>query len=82
MSYYQNHSNKYNVKIGGLLYPMDSFEKEKCHSETWFGNLNTKFIIDGIDLSDLQEAKEGENKFAPISKRECEFINRIIELLK
>ena len=81
MSYYQNHEQKYNVKIGGLLYPMDSFEKEKCHSETWFGNLNTKFIIDGIDLSDLEEVKEGENKFDEISKREQKFIEGIKELL-
>lgn len=81
MSYYQNHPNQYNVKIGGLLYPMDSFEKDICHSQTWFENVNTKFIVDGIDLSDLQEAQEGENKFATISKRECEFINRINKLL-
>ena len=82
MSYYQNHHEKYNVRMGGLLYPMDSFEKEKCHSETWFGNPKTKFIIDGIDLSNLEEAKDNENKFAPISKREQKFINGIKELLK
>jgi len=81
MSYYQNHSNKYNVKIGGLLYPMDSFEKDICHSQTWFENVNTKFIVDGIDLSDLEEAIDDENKFTPILKREQEFINRINKLL-
>ena len=80
MSYYQNH-HKYNVTIGGLLYPMDSFKKEKCHSETWFENLNTKFIVDGIDLSDLKEAEDDENKFAPILKREQEFLDRIKRLL-
>ena len=81
MSYYQNHKDKYNVKIGGLLYPMDLFEKEKCHSETWFENLNTKFIVDGIDLSGLKEAEDDENKFAPILKREQEFLDRIKRLL-
>lgn len=79
MSYYQN--QKFNVKIGGLLYPMDLFQEEKCHSETWFGNQNTKFIVDGIDLSNLEEANNNENKFAPISKREQKFINGIKELL-
>ena len=70
-------------KIGGLLYPIEkSFKENKniCHSETWFGNTNTKFIIDGIDLSNLEESNE--NKFAPISKREQKFINGIKKLLK
>ncbi|MGJ0310742.1 5-methylcytosine restriction system specificity protein McrC [Aliarcobacter cryaerophilus] len=80
MSYYQNQN--YNVKIGGLLYPIEkSFKENKyiCHSETWFGNLNTKFIVDGIDLSDLKE--DNENKFSQIVIREKEFINRIKKLL-
>ena len=78
MSYYQNHPDKYNVKIGGLLYPIEkSFKENKdiCHSQTWFGNLNSKFIVDGIDLSDLKE--DNENKFAPISKKEQKFIEGI-----
>ncbi|MGJ0359950.1 5-methylcytosine restriction system specificity protein McrC [Aliarcobacter cryaerophilus] len=81
MSYYQNQN--FNLKIGGLLYPIEkSFKENKdiCHSQTWFGNLNTKFIIDGIDLSDLKEDKE--NKFAQISKREQNFIEGIKKLLK
>jgi len=55
MSYYQNQN--FNVRIGGLLYPIEkSFIENKniCHSETWFGNQNTKFIVDGIDLSNLE----------------------------
>ncbi|MCT7500068.1 McrC family protein [Aliarcobacter cryaerophilus] len=82
MSYYQNQNQNYNVKIGGLLYPIEkSFIENKyiCHSETWFGNLNTKFIVDGIDLSDLKE--DNENKFSQIVIREKEFINRIKKLL-
>ncbi|AZL53746.1 hypothetical protein EI285_03830 [Aliarcobacter skirrowii] len=81
MSYYQNQN--YNVKIGGLLYPIEkSFKENKdiCHSQTWFGNLNSKFIVDGIDLSDLKE--DNENKFAPILKREQKFIEGIKKLLK
>ena len=80
MSYYQNQD--FNVKIGGLLYPIEkSFKENKdiCHSQTWFGNLNSKFIVDGIDLSDLKE--DNENKFAPISKREQKFIEGIKNLL-
>ncbi|MDD3060062.1 MAG: hypothetical protein PHW94_03865, partial [Sulfurimonas sp.] len=80
MSYYQNHHNKYHVRIGGLLYPIEkSFKENKsiCHSETWFGNSKIKFIIDGIDLSDLKEPEDGENKFAEISKREQKFIRGI-----
>ena len=84
MSYYQNHYDKYNVRIGGLLYPIEKSlieNKHICHSETWFGNANTRFIIDGIDLSDLKEAEDDENKFAPILKREQEFLDRIKRLL-
>ena len=82
MSYYQNQN--LNVKIGGLLYPIEkSFIENKniCHSETWFGNPNTKFIIDGIDLSNLEEANDDENKFDPILKREQEFLERVKRLL-
>lgn len=81
MSYYQNQN--FNVKIGGLIYPIEkSFKQNKdiCHSETWFGNPDTKFIVDGIDLSNLEEDKE--NKFAPILKREQKFIQGIRNLLK
>ena len=80
MSYYQNQN--FNVKIGGLLYPIEkSFKENKdiCHSQTWFGNLNTKFIVDGIDLSDLKEDKE--NKFSQLAKREQKFIEGIKNLL-
>lgn len=82
MSYYQNQN--FNVKIGGLLYPIEkSFKENKdiCHSQTWFGNTNTKFIIDGIDLSDLKEAEDNENKFSQLSKKEQEFIDRIKKFL-
>ena len=80
MSYYQNQD--FNVKIGGLLYPIEkSFKENKyiCHSLSWFGNLNSKFIVDGIDLSDLKE--DNENKFASIVKREQKFIEGIKNLL-
>jgi 5-methylcytosine-specific restriction endonuclease McrBC regulatory subunit McrC len=82
MSYYQNQNQNYNVKVGGLLYPIEkSFKDNKsiCHSETWFGNRQTKFIVDGIDLSNLEEPKENENKFTPIARREQKFIEGLRE---
>ena len=73
MSYYQNQN--FNVKIGGLLYPMNSFHKDKCHSDTWFENADTKFIVDGVDLS--PDSTKEENKFISIPAREKKFIERI-----
>ena len=82
MSYYQNQD--FNVKIGGLIYPIEKSYKDNkdiCHSQTWLGNLKTKFIVDGIDLSNLEELKDNESKFAQISKRERKFIEGIKSLL-
>jgi len=75
MSYYQNQN--YNVKVGGLLYPMDSFDKSRCHSENWFGNNSTKFIVDGIDLSSIDE----NSTMRDITKCEDGFIENIRNLL-
>lgn len=72
MSYYQN--QHYNVKIGGLLYPIEKeFNETKCHSENWFGNTDTKFIVDGIDLSSIPK----ENAISEIVTSEEAFIKRI-----
>lgn len=79
MSYYQNQG--YKLKAGGLIYPMESFEQIKSHSDNWFGNGNTKFIVDGIELADLKEAMDDEPKFAPIAAREKAFIERIQRLI-
>lgn len=76
MSYYQNHQDKYNVVAGGLLYPMEKeFDKSTCHSDSWFGNDKTKFIIDGIDLS------KGDSKELILDAEEA-FIERIRGLIK
>ena len=74
MSYYQNQGK--NVIAGGLLYPMNKFSKDKCHSYSWFGNLNTKFIVDGIELANLNESSIDEIKI-----KENEFISRIKEYI-
>lgn len=74
MSYYQNHQDKYNVKVGGLLYPMEKFDQMKCHAQNWFENQDTQFIVDGIDLS-----KDDENSDLTIEKilqSENDFLNR------
>lgn len=72
MSYYQQKG--YRVISGGLLYPMDDFKPEKCHSDNWFGKHETKFIVDGIDLS------TGDNK-EQILEAEKTLIQRIRNLI-
>jgi len=74
MSYYQNQGK--NVIAGGLLYPMDKFSRDVCHSHSWFDNLNTKFIVDGIELANLNESSIDEIKI-----KENEFISRIKEYI-
>ena len=74
MSYYQNQGK--NVIAGGLLYPMDKFSRDVCHSHSWFENLNTKFIVDGIELTNLNEPSIDDIKI-----KENEFISRIKEYI-
>ncbi|WP_459829236.1 McrC family protein [Campylobacter concisus] len=74
MSYYQNQGKK--VIAGGLLYPMDKFSRDRCHSYSWFENLNTKFIVDGIELTNLSVSSIEEIKI-----KENEFISRIKEYI-
>ena len=69
MSYYQNQD--LHVKAGGLLYPMESFDGLKCHSKSWFGNTDTTFIVDGLDLSNADLTIEN------IIASEKAFIERI-----
>lgn len=79
MSYYQNHPNNYNLKVGGLLYPIETaFEKENCYSDNLFGNSQTKFIVDGIDLSSIDENNIKED----IPILEQNFIKRIKASIK
>ncbi len=87
MSYYQNHPNKYDVKVGGLLYPMEKeFIESICHSDNWLGNDRTKFIVDGIDLHDIIQApndlSEEEKSKRIIINSEITFIERIKQLLR
>lgn len=47
---------------------MESFEKTQCHNESWFVNSNTKFIVDGIELSSnnsliMDDIVEAEKSF-------------------
>ena len=74
ISYYQNQGK--NVIAGGLLYPMDKFSRDGCHSHSWFDNLNTKFIVDGIELANLSEFSIEEIKI-----KENELISRIKEYI-
>ncbi|NBK99230.1 MAG: hypothetical protein EOM50_14660 [Erysipelotrichia bacterium] len=75
MSYY--HNQGLHVKVGGLLYPMESYDKSRCHNENWFGNSDTKFIVDGIDLSKKEDLTMND-----IVESEKDFIERLRELMK
>lgn len=70
MSYYQNEES--NLIAGGLLYPLNKFNKALCYSESFFDNKNVKFIIDGVVIS--QTLKE-------LLANESEFIQRIRSLI-
>jgi hypothetical protein len=86
MNYYNN-QEKYNLLAGGLLYPIEekdfdkrfdddgnelSHMKKKAHANSWLGS-DIKFIIDGIDLSNLHE----NSNISDISDFEDKFIKRV-----
>jgi 5-methylcytosine-specific restriction endonuclease McrBC regulatory subunit McrC len=74
MSYYQNHSDKYNIVVGGLLYPIEKDMGENqyiCHSGSWFDNLTTSFIVDGVDLTSVDNLIDQELKFINRIKLQC-----------
>lgn len=78
MSHYQSTDCK--LLVGGLLYPIEGDFQEnrtRCHSEKWFGNSETKFIVDGIELSDFKVDENIETNYETIKAREFEFIKRI-----
>ena len=76
MSYYQNQG--YDLKAGGLLYPMDKFDKTKSHSDHWLGNSQTKFVVDGIDLSSIHD-----NTFlSDIAQYEKKFIANVKSMMR
>ncbi len=82
MSYYQNKPDKHKLIVGGLLYPMEGgFKKDDCHSESWFGNTETLFIVDGIDLSILDSLNSKDKQMNDIKTSEENFISRIKNLM-
>ncbi len=79
MTYYDKKG--FEVIAGGLLYPMEldieiieQTDHKKAHSDNWFGEDKTKFIIDGIDLS------KDDLTIEDISKSEIAFIKRIKDI--
>jgi len=80
MTYYDQQESL-EVIAGGLLYPIEKefncrfndeickedYEKSDTHSDNWFGNNKTQFIVDGIDLSkknpSMDDILESENAF-------------------
>ena len=76
MTYYDKQDDL-EVIAGGLLYPMEGdFIQNKSHSDNWFGDGKTRFIVDGIDLS------KGDLTMKDILKSEYNFIERIRNLPK
>ncbi len=83
MSYYHNHPDAYNIIAGGLLYPIEKeFTLRQCHSETWFGNRKTTFIVDGIELYGLDNKQTDKEKINCIKIREQRFIDRIKKIIE
>jgi 5-methylcytosine-specific restriction endonuclease McrBC regulatory subunit McrC len=98
MAYYDKQKDL-DVITGGLLYPIEKefdcrfndeeckedYKKLKAHSNNWFGNDKTKFIVDGIDLSyiekhvqeNMDEKDKSKIRMDNILNAENNFINRI-----
>jgi len=81
MSYYQNQG--YDLIAGGLIYPLEKeYNKEKCFSDSWFGNEKVKFIVDGIEIKDIQNIQNEKFEFLKIIKeKEENFLQRIEKLI-
>jgi len=77
MNFYNN-QNQYDLIAGGLLYPIEAkFDKDKCYSNTWLGNNAVQFVVDGIDLDNLEYNEADEDAMDKIKQSETEFIARI-----
>lgn len=83
MTYYDKQKDL-EVIAGGLLYPIGKeFDESKAHSNNWFGDSKTKFIVDGIDLSYIEKGvteEQSEEKNTSMNKivnAEKKFIERI-----
>jgi len=77
MSYYQNQG--FELIAGGLLYPLEKYEKELCFSEDWFGNKDVKFFVDGILIDNLKNNDDKEC-INLIKENEKKLIERIKSL--
>ncbi len=89
MSYYQS---EHKVLAAGLLYPLSAkYEKEYCISSQGLGDSNTLFIIDGIELFELEvkvkdadtvKTKDADTLMRNLIQKEEDFINRVAEMIK
>jgi len=80
-SYYQN-SNTHLI-CAGLLYPLQGKpDSQNCVSDNLLGNTGCKFIVDGIDLSFLNNTTQKNSlSMLNIKNSEMEFIRRIHEII-
>jgi len=82
LSYYLSGPNKKNVLAAGLLYPISGgYIQKNCQSSEALGNNSTKFLIDGIELFELEkEVGKTSNPIEVLEKKEKDFIKRIREI--
>jgi len=77
MNYYNN-QDRYNLLVGGLLYPIEKeFDTNFAHSNNWFGS-NTKFVVDGINLFCIND----DSTILDMKLREDAFVARIRKLIE
>lgn len=79
---------KFEVKIGGLIYPFSKSFDQKMESHTRsrslfaLGETNTTYCIDGIDLSFLEKASPGCDLEKQFEEAEKTFLDRVSNLLR
>jgi len=77
MNFYHN-QKQYDLIAGGLLYPIEAeFDKGKCHCKSWLGNNAVQFVVDGIDLHEIDHNDVDEDAMDKIKQSERAFIARI-----
>jgi len=81
MSYYLP---THNVLAVGLLYPLSGeYKKEECVSEEALGDQKTLFVIDGIELKDLETGFKDYNVLmSDLILKEQRFIRRVKDMIK
>jgi len=83
LSYYLSDPNNH-VLAAGLLYPLSGeYKKEECISEEALGDKKTLFVIDGIELKDLETGfKDDSVLMSDLILKEQHFIGRVKDMIE